>query len=150
MRHSSISPNGLQIAFTYKGNLFKVASSGGNAVQLTFHNAHDFMPVWNKNSSKIAFASNRYGNFDVFVMDAKGGFATRLTFHSSNEFPYTFSSNNKEVLFGALRQDDVKHRQYPHRSQTELYSVPVKKGKVSQLFTIPAEYVQVSKKWKKP
>ena len=145
MRHSSISPDGLQIAFTYKGDLYKVASSGGDAVQLTFHNAHDFMPVWNKNSSEIAFASNRYGNFDVFVMNANGGSATRLTFHSSNEFPYTFSSNNKEVLFGALRQDDVKHRQYPHRSQTELYSVPVKTGKVNQLFTIPAEYVQVSK-----
>lgn len=145
MRYSSISPDGTQIAFTYKGDLYKVSSSGGNATQLTFHTAHDYMPVWSNDGSKIAFASNRYGNFDVYIMNSNGGDAERLTFHSTNESPYSFTANNKEVVFGALRQDDVNHRQYPHGSQTELYSVPAKGGKVSQIFTIPAEYVQVSK-----
>tara|TARA_R110002073_G_scaffold128999_3_gene275150 strand:+ start:114291 stop:117536 length:3246 start_codon:yes stop_codon:yes gene_type:complete len=145
MRHSAISPDGTQIAFTYKGDLYKVASSGGDAQQLTFHSAHDYKAVWSKDGSKIAFASNRYGNFDIYVMDSKGGSANRLTFHSNNEIPYTFSSNDREIIFGALRQDDVKHRQYPHGSQSELYSVPVKSGKVSQILTVPAEYVQVSK-----
>ena len=148
MRYSSISPNGKHIVFTYKGDLYKVPSSGGNAVQLTFHKAHDYMAVWSKDGSKIAFASNRYGNFDVFVMNANGGKANRLTFHSTNESPFSFSSNNKDVIFGAQRQDDVKHRQYPTGSQPELYSVPVKGGRVSQIFTIPAEYVQVSKNGK--
>jgi len=145
LRHSSISPDGSQIVFTYKGDLYKVSSSGGDATQLTYHDAHDYMAIWSKDGSKIAFASNRYGNFDVYSMDANGGKATRLTFHSNNEAPYTFSANDKSVIFGALRQDDVKHRQYPHRSQSELYSVPVNTGKISQLFTIPAEAVQVSK-----
>ncbi|SHM71843.1 S41 family peptidase [Polaribacter sp. KT 15] len=145
LRHSSISPDGSKIAFTYKGDLYTVASSGGTAKQLTFHSAHDFMATWNKDGSKIAFASNRYGNFDVFVMNANGGTAKRLTFHSNNETPYSFTSDNKNVVFGALRQDDVRHRQYPHGSQTELYSVPVKAGKVQQLLTIPAEYTQFSK-----
>ena len=31
MRYSSISPDGSQIVFTYKGDLYKVATSGGNA-----------------------------------------------------------------------------------------------------------------------
>lgn len=145
MRYSAISPDGSQIAFTYKGDLYTVPSSGGDAKQLTFHNAHDYMPVWNKKGDQIAFASNRYGNFDVYVMSAEGGNATRLTFHSSNESPYSFSSNDKEVLFGALRQDDVKHRQYPSGSQTELYSVPVKGGRISQVFTFPTESIQVSR-----
>ncbi len=148
MRYSSISPDGSQIAFTYKGDLYKVAASGGDAVQLTFHKAHDYMPVWSNDGLNLAFASNRYGNFDVYVMAAKGGSATRLTFHSANESPYSFSSNDRDVIFGAQRQDDVKHRQYPTGSQPELYSVPVKGGKVLQIFTVPAEYVQVSKNGK--
>ena len=45
MRYSSISPDGSQIAFTYKGYLYKVNASGGDAVQLTFHIAHDYMAV---------------------------------------------------------------------------------------------------------
>lgn len=145
MRYPAISPDGTQIAFTYKGDLYKVPSIGGDAIQLTYHKAHDFMPVWNKDGSSIAFASNRYGNFDIYIMNAQGGKADRLTFHSNDELPYSFSANDKDVIFGALRQDDVKHRQYPHRSQTELYSVPTKSGKVSQVLTIPAENVQLSK-----
>jgi Tol biopolymer transport system component/C-terminal processing protease CtpA/Prc len=148
MRYSSISPDGTQIAFTYKGDLYKVATNGGNAVQLTFHKAHDYMPVWSKDGSQIAFASNRYGNFDVFVMAEKGGTASRLTFHSANESPYSFSANGKDVVFGAQRQDAVKHRQYPTGSQPELYSVPAKGGKVQQILTIPAEYVQFTKSGK--
>ena len=145
MRHSSISPDGSQIAFTYKGDIYKVNANGGKAQQLTFHSAHDYKAVWSNDGSKIAFASNRYGNFDIYVMNALGGKATRLTFHSNDENPYTFTKNDKEVVFGALRQDDVNHRQYPHRSQSELYSVPVNAGRVQQIFTIPAEYVQYSK-----
>lgn len=145
MRYSAISPDGTQIAFTYKGDLYKVSSSGGDAVQLTYHTAHDYMPVWNKKGDKIAFASNRYGNFDVYVMSASGGQATRLTYHSANESPYTFTNNGKNVLFGASRQDHVKNRQHPTGSQTELYSVPTKGGRVSQIFTLPAEHVQFSK-----
>ena len=132
----------------YKGDLYKVATNGGNAVQLTFHKAHDYMPVWSKDGSQIAFASNRYGNFDVFVMAEKGGAASRLTFHSANESPYSFSANGKDVVFGAQRQDAVKHRQYPTGSQPELYSVPAKGGKVQQILTIPAEYVQFTKSGK--
>ena len=145
MRHSAISPDGTQIAFTYKGDIYKVNANGGKAQQLTFHSAHDYKAVWSKDGSKIAFASNRYGNFDIYVMNSNGGNATRLTFHSNDEDPYTFSNDDKNIIFGALRQDDVKHRQFPHGSQSELYSVPVKTGRIQQLFTIPAEEVQVSK-----
>jgi tricorn protease len=145
MRYSAISPDGTQIVFTYKGDLYKVNSTGGDAQQLTYHNAHDYMAIWNKDGSKIAFASNRYGNFDIYVMSSNGGQATRLTFHSNDEHPYSFSANNKEVVFGALRQDAASHRQYPHGSQSELYSVPVNMGKVSQLLTIPAEAVHFSR-----
>jgi Tol biopolymer transport system component len=149
MRYPAISPDGSQIVFTYKGDLYKVASTGGDATQLTYHKAHDYMAVWSKDGSQIAFASDRYGNFDIYTMSAQGGEATRLTFHSNDEMPYSFSADDKNVIFGALRQDDVKHRQYPHRSQSELYAVPVKTGRVDQLLTVPAEAVSVTKNGKK-
>jgi len=145
VRSAAISPDGQQIVFTYKGDLYKVNSTGGDAIQLTYHDGHDYGAIWSKDGTQIAFASERYGNFDVFVMDAMGGPATRLTFHSNNEMPYTFTADDKQVLFGAIRQDLAQHRQYPHRSQSELYTVPVTSGRVDQVFTFPAEYIQVSK-----
>lgn len=144
-RYPVISPDGSTIVFTYKGDLYRVSSGGGQATQLTFHDAHDFMPLWSKDSKQIAFASDRYGNFDVFIMNAAGGEAKRLTYHSNDEFPYTFSADGTAVLFGGNRQDLASHRQYPAASQPELYSVPVAGGRVSMVLTSPAEYVQASK-----
>ena len=145
LRHQTISPDGSQIVFTYKGDLYKVAATGGDAQQLTFHEAHDYQAVWSKDGKQIAFASNRYGNFDVYVMSAKGGAATRLTFHSSDEQPFTFTQDDQGVLFGAVRMDEFNHRQFPTGSQPEVYSVPVSGGRVDQVLTIPAEFLNVSK-----
>ena len=44
------------------------------------------MPTWSPDGKTIAFASNRYGNYDIFTMSSKGGSATRLTFNSSNDY----------------------------------------------------------------
>ncbi|TLP80227.1 S41 family peptidase [Maribacter sp. ACAM166] len=143
-RYPSISPDGETIAFTYKGNLFSVLADGGAAKQLTFHSAHDYSAIWSKNGKQLAFASNRYGNFDVYVMDAQGGPAKRLTYHSTDETPYSFSADGATVLFGATRIDAVAHRQYPTSSQPELYSVAVHGGRVDQDLTVPAENVQVN------
>ena len=145
LRHSAISPDGSQIAFTYKGDLYTVPATGGDATQLTFHEAHDYMATWSSDGKQLAFASNRYGNFDVFTMPAAGGAATRLTFHSNDEVPYTYAAGDSTVLFGALRQDAAAHRQFPSGSQPELYGVSTTGGRVTQVQTIPVEYPQVSR-----
>ena len=144
LRYPSISPDGKTIVFTYKGDLYKVASTGGTATALTLHEAHDFMPVWSKDGKSIAFASDRYGNFDVYVIPVEGGEAKRLTYHSSAEYPYSFTNDNKNVVFGGTRMDLPTNRQYPSGYMTELYSVSVNAGRVSQLFTTPAEDVKFS------
>src|SRR3954470_20749075 len=73
MRYPAISPDGRTIVFTYKGDLYRVASTGGQAIALTTHPAEDYMPVWSHDGKQIAFASDRYGNFDIFVVPADGG-----------------------------------------------------------------------------
>jgi Tol biopolymer transport system component/C-terminal processing protease CtpA/Prc len=145
LRYSSISPDGKTIAFTYKGDLFTVASSGGVATALTTHEAHDFMPVWSHDGKSIAFASDRYGNFDVFVIPAKGGEAKRITYHSASEYPYDFSPDDQSIIFGSARMDAASNRQFPTGAQPELYKVAVKGGRPEQVFTTPAEDVKFSK-----
>jgi Tol biopolymer transport system component/C-terminal processing protease CtpA/Prc len=145
LRYSAISPDGKTVVFTYKGDLYRVASNGGTAIPLTLHEAHDFMPVWSNDGKQIAFASDRFGNFDIFVIPAEGGEAKRLTYYSTPEYPYAFSNDNKSVLFGSARLDDASNRNYPTNSQPELYKVSVNGGRVEQVITSPAEDVQLSK-----
>ena len=145
MRYSSISPDGQTIVFTFKGDLYKVASTGGAAIALTMHEAHDFMPVWSHDGKTIAFASDRFGNFDVFTISVNGGEAKRLTYHSASEYPYDFSADNKNVVYGSSRMDLSANRQYPTGSMPELYTVAVNGGRAVQLLTTPAEDVKYSK-----
>ena len=145
MRYPAISPDGTEIVFTFRGDLYLVGSTGGAARQITFHEAHDYQAVWSRDGKSIAFASDRYGNFDIFSMSPEGGEATRLTFHSNDEQPFEFSADDQSVIFGTQRMDIAEHRQYPTGSQPELYSVPRNGGRIDQVFTIPAEYVSFNK-----
>lgn len=140
--YPAISPDGRTIAFTYKGDIYAVSVSGGQANRLTFHKAHDYKAIWSNDSQSIAFASDRHGNFDIYSMNAQGGEAKRLTFHSSDEEPYTFTVDDAAVLFKGQRMDTAEHRQYPTGRLPELYSVPISGGKVSQVLTLTAEEVQ--------
>ena len=145
LRYPSISPDGKTIVFTHKGDLYRVAAAGGTAIPLTTHQAHDFMPVWSRDGRQIAFASDRYGNFDVFVIPAEGGEARRLTFHSAAEYPYTFTGDGTAIVFGAARMDTAANRLFPTGSQPELYQVPTAGGRPVQLLTTPAEDVKFSR-----
>ena len=146
LRYPSISPDGQTIVFTYKGDLYKVPASGGAAVSLTQHEAHDFMPVWSRDGKTVAFASDRYGNFDIYTIPSAGGEVQRLTYHSANEYPYDFSPDGKTVYFGGSRLDAVENRQFPTGSMPELYSVSLAGSRVQQVFTTPAEDVKWNSK----
>lgn len=144
MRYGAISPDGKTIAFTYKGDIYKVPTSGGSATPLTFHEANDLMPIWSKDGKQLAFASDRFGDFDVFVIPAEGGEAKRITWHSAPEYPYSFSADNKSVIFGSTRMDMASNRTYPTGSQPELYKVGLNGGRVEQVLSTPAEWVSFS------
>jgi tricorn protease len=145
LRYPAISPDGATIVFVYKGDLYRVPSSGGTAIPLTLHEAHDTRPVWSHDGKTIAFASDRFGNFDVYVMSAEGGEARRLTFHSASETPFSFTPDDKAVFFGAAREDTAANRLFPTGSQPELYRVPVAGGRTTQVLTTPAEDVNPSR-----
>ena len=130
MRYPAISPDGKTIAFGYKGDLYRVDAAGGVAVPLTIHEAQDMMPVWSHDGKSLAFASDRYGNFDVFVIPSTGGNPTRLTWHSGGDYPYDFSPDNNMVIFGSSRQAPASSvRFYSPRIFQNLYSVNVNGGR---------------------
>ena len=141
MRDVRISPDGTQVAFCYKGDIYSVSSNGGKAVRLTTHDSYESSPVWSPDGKKIAFASDRYGNADVFVMPASGGAATRLTFNSAAETPSAISPDGAYVYFSASIQDPASSALFPTSSMTELYRVPIGGGRTEQVLGTPAEMV---------
>ncbi|MDE7407386.1 MAG: peptidase S41, partial [Muribaculaceae bacterium] len=125
LRDVKISPDGSEIAFTYKGDIYKVPTGGGKATRLTTVAAYDAEPVWSPDGKTIAFQSDRNGSLDLYVMPANGGKATRLTSFSGRETPEAFTPDGKYVLFSAVIQDPVKSAAFPSARLSELYKVPV-------------------------
>ena len=141
LRDVRISPDGKEIAFCYKGDIYKVPASGGEAIRLTTQDSYESSPVWSPDGQEIAFASDRYGNFDIFIMSADGGNARRLTTHSTAEIPSAFTPDGKAVVFSATIQDPAASVLFPRSVLTELYKVPTTGGRTEQMLGTPAEYV---------
>ncbi len=139
LRYPAISPDGGAIAFSHKGDIWTVPAAGGDARPLTVGEAYEFAPVWSRDGSRIAFASDRFGGFDVFIMPAAGGPAERLTFHSAGEVPSGFAADDAAVLFSAVRQDPASNAQYPTGLMSELYSVPAAGGRVTRVLPVAAQ-----------
>lgn len=89
----------------------------------------------------MAFASDRYGNFDIFTVSAEGGVPSRVTTHSAKETPWTFTPDGKNILFTARIQDPAESALFPKSTMTELYSICIDGGRPVQVLATPAEEV---------
>lgn len=122
VRDVAISPDGSTIAFTYKGDIFTVAPTGGEARQLTSSPAFDSKPVWTPDGKRIAFRSDRRGSDDIFIMNATGGDLKRLTTSSAAEQPLAFIDDTT-LIFSANELPARQASQMPLLAQT--YSLNV-------------------------
>lgn len=70
--------------------------------QLTNDPADDVMPAISPDGSRIAFASNRAGSWDIFVMPSSGGRAVQITSDPTDELHATWSPDGKNLVFCRL------------------------------------------------
>ncbi len=144
LRYPAISPDGQQIVFSYKGDLFTVSAAGGQARQLTTNSAYDAYPVWSPDGSQIAFASDREGSLDVYLMNSLGGTPKRLTTHSANETPITFL-DNQHVLFSSAQMSTPQASLLSESVFPQVYTVSTNGGRPQLYSIITMENISVNK-----
>ncbi len=136
MRYSKISPDGKQIAFAYKGDIYVVPVSGGEATRLTAGESFESQPIWANDNKSIAFVSDRFGDLDIMTVPVTGGPAKRITTHSANETPLAFSPDNKYIYFSASYQDPATSVLWANWMQ-ELYKISTDGGRPMQITATP-------------
>ena len=112
LRQNAISPDGKTVAFVYQGDIFLVASAGGQARQLTTNPAHDTEPLWSPDGKMLIFASYREGQKDIWAVPTEGGKPKRLTDFGGAETPLAVSPQGI-LYYAAAYQTDAASSAFP-------------------------------------
>src|SRR5262245_15894961 len=83
LRFPSLTPDGKDVVFAWRGDLWRAPVAGGGARRLTINDAQDTKPRVSPDGKWIAFSSRRAGSYDVFVMPAEGGEPRQVTYNSA-------------------------------------------------------------------
>src|SRR4051812_33417377 len=95
----ALSPDGQWLYYTAWGDIWRSAVDGSTlAVRLTDNVAYDGRPVVSPDGSQVAFLSDRFGNYDIYVMTADGGDARRLTYDSNVDYVYDWRPDGNALL----------------------------------------------------
>jgi len=108
--HPVFSPSGEQLAFTSDidgdneiwilNNAMEVLEGAEPQLfQLTRNNYSDTYPTWSPDETRIAFCTNRFGNWDVFELYVDGSEEKRLTDQFADETFPKYSPDGKQILY---------------------------------------------------
>ncbi len=73
---------------------------GGTTVtQVTNDPANDVMPTFSPDGQSVAFASDRGGNWDIWIVDLKGGKPVQVTNSPTQDLHPSFSPDGSQLIF---------------------------------------------------
>ncbi len=97
------SPDGRWIAFSMRGDIWKVPADGGEAIALTSGPAYHFEPAWSPDGSRLAFSHQSTGNFEIGIVDADGGTETTVSSNPAVDLQPAWSRDGKSLYFTSAR-----------------------------------------------
>ena len=102
---AAISPDGREIAFVSGGDIWTVASAGGEAHLLVTHPATESRPLYSPDGTKLAFVSTRTGAGNIYVLTLATGELTRLTYSDRPDGLDAWSHDGKWIYFTSAVND---------------------------------------------
>jgi len=99
-----VSPDGKWLVFastqhTLKPDIYVKSSNSTAITQITNNPASDVQPAFSPDSRRVAFCSDRTGNWDIFAVDSDGRNLQQLTDDPAPEMHPSFSSDGAKVTY---------------------------------------------------
>ena len=97
------SPDGKWMAFSMRGDIWKVPADGGDAIAVTKGPAYHFEPAWSPDGTRIAFSYQSTGNMDIGIVSADGGAEQTVASHAAVDIQPAWSRDGKSLFFASAR-----------------------------------------------
>lgn len=98
------SPDGKWIAFSMRGDIWKIPAAGGEAIALTSGPGYYFEPAWSPDSKQIALSMDTGdANLDIGVVSAAGGKVERITTDPAVDVQPAWSHDGASIYFVSAR-----------------------------------------------
>jgi Tol biopolymer transport system component len=100
----AVSPDGTRIAFTAVGDLW-LLPIGQQPIQLTNDPFVEIDPAWSRDGTRLAYASDRGGNMDVWIRNFRTGTEAQLTREKGPVSGVAWSPDGQDIAFLVNRGD---------------------------------------------
>jgi TolB protein len=97
------SPDGKWIAFSMRGDIWKIAADGGEAIAITKGPAYHFEPAWSPDGSRLAFSFQSTGNMEIGIVPADGGAEQNVASNPAVDIQPAWSRDGKSLYFTSAR-----------------------------------------------
>jgi TolB protein len=97
------SPDGRWIAFSMRGDIWKIPAAGGDAIAITSGPAYHFEPAWSPDGSRLAFAYQSTGNLEIGIVGADGGPVETIASNPRVDIQPAWSRDGQSLFFVSAR-----------------------------------------------
>ncbi|MBI4473234.1 MAG: PD40 domain-containing protein, partial [Acidobacteria bacterium] len=97
------SPDGRWIAFSMRGDIWKIPAEGGEAVALTSGPVYHFEPAWSPDGRRIALSMDINGNLEIGIVSAEGGEVERITTDRQVDVEPVWARDGQSIYFVSAR-----------------------------------------------
>ena len=96
----SIAPDGRSMVFDLLGHIYEMPIEGGTARRLTDGRSWNLFPRYSPDGRWIAFASDRSGSQNIWLMDRQGGGQRNLSLSRGNLYKPVWSPDGRRIYAG--------------------------------------------------
>jgi len=126
-----ISPDGKKVAYVlrsldekkhkFTSDIYVVDIKTGESIRMTYHPENDTTPRWSPDGMKIAFASDREKNNQIWIISATGGEAFQLTkLEDGVSGSLAWSPDGKKIAFSAPRELSEEEKKAKEEKRDEV------------------------------